>query len=468
MALCQLLKFHFLCAMQCCGKSTVMKAMTGRELFLTGTGATTRAPVRVELRNISPEFSEHVHVSVHFGDKNLQLQPNDNLAAIVKSMMDTIPHDTFQEEEIVVKIAQPNVPNLTLIDIPGLSTDPQTHAIARHYIERRNTLVICLVDAGYVDLASHEVAGMVRQAGKLSNAMLVLTRTDEVTTQAIKSKVLDRLLYSSREMNLTGFRRDNVFAVTAQMPPAEVAAGLSERNLFQRQILDLLPELGAPYKDQAVYIETHCTTANLVRALVPWYEDFIKKVGIPSALSSLHHELSLANQVLEELGEAVDKLTVKEVMEEICSLCNIQAAAKILLRKEVSGQMQVPAIIMPEFQGMPALPDYIARPMPPEHEVLARAQQQHQVASATLHAISLWLGHGGRPAYYTLILDMISLAIAQSSPLRLERFEDLIQKVHVGLLQAIDPQAVERAIFQHGLIKDLLNGFPDVLQEGET
>ena len=268
--------------LQSVGKSTFMEAITKRPIFPQGPGATTRAPVVLHLEHVQPGAAEHI--SVTFRGTAVPLGNDASIPATVTSSMQQVPADELTAEEIVVRIRKPGLPSITLIDTPGISDQlPSSYDIARAYLQSDSTLVICVVDAGYIDLAPHQAVTLVKQAGKLHDAVLVLTRTDEVTiAKAIQERVLDRVLGRSQEMQRTGFSR--AYAVIPKLSRDAADAGGSEQDVFQRQFLQLLPSLGPEYEGSQAAVKAHVSMASLISGIVPWFEGFVRRRWIHSIM----------------------------------------------------------------------------------------------------------------------------------------------------------------------------------------
>ncbi|KAK9866200.1 hypothetical protein WJX84_003904 [Apatococcus fuscideae] len=414
--------------LQSVGKSTFMEAITKRPIFPQGPGATTRAPVVLHLEHVQPGAAEHI--SVTFRGTAVPLGNDASIPATVTSFMQQVPADELTAEEIVVRIRKPGLPSITLIDTPGISDQlPSSYDIARAYLQSDSTLVICVVDAGYIDLAPHQAVTLVKQAGKLHDAVLVLTRTDEVTiAKAIQERVLDRVLGQSQEMQRTGFSR--AYAVIPKLSRDAADAGGSEQDVFQRQFLQLLPSLGPEYEGSQAAVKAHVSMASLISGIVPWFEGFVRRRGVPLALRWLRPRLVAAEDKLLDLGPPAEGLSARQVMAEVSEDCNLQ-------------------------EGL-AAPD------------LRFYAEQRKLSAAALAGIKAWLGHGSPAAvYYKLIREAVGHAFAARSPLRPERFVHLREAVvEDRLWRAIAPAEVQDAVLGLSCIKDLPLGTPDLMQPG--
>ena len=74
---------------------------------------------------------------------------------------------------------------MELVDLPGIQTFPDdyakaTTALVTKYLNKPDTLVLCVVDATIPSLDSSTALAMIRAADKLSNTILALTKSDLV------------------------------------------------------------------------------------------------------------------------------------------------------------------------------------------------------------------------------------------------------------------------------------------------
>ncbi|KAK9867743.1 hypothetical protein WJX84_007087 [Apatococcus fuscideae] len=304
--------------LQAAGKSKFMTAISKCNFSPSGKGLTTKAPVRLCLEPI-PSHADQVF-EVSFRGRLHPCCAESDIAQTVGEIMQTeIPGTKLTSDEITVRICKAGVPPLVLIDTPGIREDNTgSKELVSKYL-RDGHLVICLVEACFINLDSHAAVQLVRYHGKVGNTRLVLTRTDEVTTRdAIQDKVLSRILGWSTQMQTAGF--PSAYAVIAEHPEGSSGANsldLNERAHFEQQIFQRLPQLDAAFHPHIDFIRQHCTVRNLIEALVPWFEDFLRREGVPIALQWLQPKLRDASRRITDLGRPVEEITVQEVMEAV-------------------------------------------------------------------------------------------------------------------------------------------------------
>ncbi|RCK55560.1 Dynamin-related protein DNM1 [Candida viswanathii] len=217
---------------QSCGKSSVLENIVGRDFLPRGTGIVTRRPLVLQLINISeddpivkrvpqptPEEKrrqtpdsdslEEINLEDHLrkmnggGSKKPSAEWGEFLHIPNKRFYDF--HDIRREIEaetariagqnkgisrlpINLKIYSPNVLNLTLVDLPGLTKIPigdqptdierQTRNLILEYISKQNCIILAVSPAN-VDLVNSESLKLARQVDPTGKRTLgVLTKID--------------------------------------------------------------------------------------------------------------------------------------------------------------------------------------------------------------------------------------------------------------------------------------------------
>lgn len=220
---------------QSCGKSSVLENIVGKDFLPRGTGIVTRRPLVLQLINVSeddPIVTKVPPQQQQQQQQQLQLQYSDSLDEInledhlrkmngsTKSKKPSaewgeflhIPNKRFYnfsdirreiENEtlriagqnkgisrlpINLKIYSPNVLNLTLVDLPGLTKIPigdqptdiekQTRSLILEYISKQNCIILAVSPAN-VDLVNSESLKLGRQVDPTGKRTIgILTKLD--------------------------------------------------------------------------------------------------------------------------------------------------------------------------------------------------------------------------------------------------------------------------------------------------
>ena len=169
---------------QSSGKSSVLEAIVGKEFLPRGTGIVTRRPLLLALEQSSgDEFAEFGHRPGH------RLPLGDAVRNEIVAETDRVcPGQNISPDPIVLKIFSPSVLNLTLIDLPGLTTvalDGQDEDVVGKirkmvfkFIEKQSCLILAVspANADLANSAALQAAKLVDPRGQ--RTIGVLTKVD--------------------------------------------------------------------------------------------------------------------------------------------------------------------------------------------------------------------------------------------------------------------------------------------------
>ncbi|KAL6498834.1 hypothetical protein OROGR_028381 [Orobanche gracilis] len=172
--------------MESSGKSSVLESIVGKDFLPRGSGIVTRRPLVLQLHRIEEgiEYAEFGH---------LPRKKFTDFAAARKEIADETDRETGRSKQIssvpiYLSIYSPNVVNLTLIDLPGLTkvaVEGQSESIVmdienmvRSYIEKPNCIILAVSPANQ-DLATSDAIKISREVDpKGERTFGVLTKID--------------------------------------------------------------------------------------------------------------------------------------------------------------------------------------------------------------------------------------------------------------------------------------------------
>ncbi|BDA43615.1 Dynamin-related protein 1E [Coccomyxa sp. Obi] len=174
---------------QSSGKSSVLEAVVGKDFLPRGTGIVTRRPLVLQLVRLEDpnarEYGEFLH-------NNREKMYN------FEAIRDEIENETNRylkgkgravaPEPIQLTVYSPNVPNLTLVDMPGLTKVPidgqpksivrELEDMARSYIKGDNAIILAVTPAN-ADLATSDALHLAREVDPTGERTIgVLTKLD--------------------------------------------------------------------------------------------------------------------------------------------------------------------------------------------------------------------------------------------------------------------------------------------------
>ncbi|KAI3449275.1 hypothetical protein Pfo_005940 [Paulownia fortunei] len=171
---------------QSSGKSSVLESIVGKDFLPRGSGIVTRRPLVLQLHRIDEgrEYAEFGH---------LPRKRFTDFAAVRKEISDETDRETGRSKQIstvpiYLSIYSPNVVNLTLIDLPGLTkvaVEGQSESVVmdienmvRSYIEKPNCIILAVSPANQ-DLATSDAIKISREVDpKGERTFGVLTKID--------------------------------------------------------------------------------------------------------------------------------------------------------------------------------------------------------------------------------------------------------------------------------------------------
>ncbi|XP_027339992.1 dynamin-related protein 5A isoform X3 [Abrus precatorius] len=172
---------------QSSGKSSVLESVVGKDFLPRGSGIVTRRPLVLQLHKIeegSREYAEFLH---------LPRKRFTDFVAVRKEIQDETDRETGRTKQIStvpihLSIYSPNVVNLTLIDLPGLTkvaVEGQPDSIVkdiedmvRSYIEKPNCIILAISPANQ-DLATSDAIKISREVDPTGDRTIgVLTKID--------------------------------------------------------------------------------------------------------------------------------------------------------------------------------------------------------------------------------------------------------------------------------------------------
>lgn len=171
---------------QSSGKSSVLESLVGRDFLPRGTGIVTRRPLILQLEHC-PDFPEYGLFGHKPGQKFLDF---NQILREIELETDRLVgrRQGISDDPIRLKITSPNVIDITLVDLPGLTKNPvgdQPHNICDlikqmvlKFIQNENSIILA-VSAANSDLATSDSLRIAREVDpKGFRTLGVITKID--------------------------------------------------------------------------------------------------------------------------------------------------------------------------------------------------------------------------------------------------------------------------------------------------
>lgn len=188
---------------QSSGKSSVLESIVGRDFLPRGKGIVTRRPLILQLRYNAPSASEQASVPetptsgpdewgefAHHPDRRFTdfSEIRDEIVNVTHSEAGT--SKGISDKPIRLKIYSPQVLDLTLVDLPGITKvavkgqpqdiEAQVRAMCLRYVSRPNSIILA-VTAGTNDIANSDALKLAREVDPDGNRTIgVITKLDQL------------------------------------------------------------------------------------------------------------------------------------------------------------------------------------------------------------------------------------------------------------------------------------------------
>ncbi|XP_054434503.1 interferon-induced GTP-binding protein Mx2 [Pteronotus mesoamericanus] len=196
---------------QSSGKSSVLEALSGIALP-RGSGIVTRCPLVLKMKK---QFSRETSWKGKISYQNVELQlqqPSQVEREIVRAQNIVAGSGVGISHELIsLEISSTDVPDLTLIDLPGITRLPvgdqppdigqQVKALIKKYIQRQETINLVVIPCN-VDIATTEALSMAQEVDPEGDRTIgILTKPDLVDKGAEKNvlNVVQNLTYSLKK-----------------------------------------------------------------------------------------------------------------------------------------------------------------------------------------------------------------------------------------------------------------------------
>ncbi|KAK4729132.1 hypothetical protein R3W88_022120 [Solanum pinnatisectum] len=325
---------------QSSGKSSVLEALVGRDFLPRGSDICTRRPLVLQLEkrsagigNDSLEWGEFAHLP----EKRFYDFSAIRREILAETEKEVGVNKGVSDKQIRLKICSPNVLNITLVDLPGITKVPvgdqpsDIEARIRNMIMsyiKQETSIILAVSPANADLANSDALQMAKQVDPTG------TRTIGVIT---KLDIMDK------GTNATNFLLGKV--IPLRLGYIGVVNRSQEDINNNRPIREALAYEEQFFRDYHVYrgLSDRCGIPQLAKKLNQILEQHIRNV-LPTLKTDLTSHLVAVEKELRAYGEALESKGERGAM-----LLNILTKYSEAFSSEVDGKSQ--AMTTKELSG---------------------------------------------------------------------------------------------------------------------
>ncbi|XP_029692405.1 dynamin-2 isoform X1 [Takifugu rubripes] len=189
---------------QSAGKSSVLENFVGRDFLPRGSGIVTRRPLILQLVNSNAEYAEFLHCKgkkfVDFEEVRAEIEAETDRITGSNKGISPIP--------INLRVYSPNVLNLTLIDLPGMTKVPvgdqpidienQIRDMLLQFITKESCLILAVTPAN-TDLANSDALKMAKEVDPQGVRTIgVITKLDLMDEGTDAKEILENKLLPLR------------------------------------------------------------------------------------------------------------------------------------------------------------------------------------------------------------------------------------------------------------------------------
>lgn len=184
---------------QSSGKSSVLESLSGVELP-KGQGMVTRVPLILRLKGSS---SSDVSTKITIGYNNREEEiTEEEIAAALSSATEALAGagKGIADKPITLNVSRPGAPDLTLVDLPGITRVPvqgqpddiyeRIHQLIHHYINPEESIILNVLSAA-MDFSVCESIRMSRQVDQLGKRTLAVVTKVDLCPDGLLKKITD-------------------------------------------------------------------------------------------------------------------------------------------------------------------------------------------------------------------------------------------------------------------------------------
>ena len=282
---------------QSTGKSSIIESIVGLDFLPRGEGVVTRRPLELRLFHI-----DSGKPWAKFEEKN---ERNYTNFTEVKSTIQELTNEVckgdknIEDKPIILNIYSKTCPDLTIIDLPGITKVPVgdqpnnieeiTKNMAKKYIDDPLTIILCAISANS-DIATSDGLKLAKEIDKEGTRTLgVLTKIDIMDEGTDIKKILE-----NKEIEL---KLGYVGVINRSKKDLDCKLSMEEslnkeEKFFKNHKI---------YKNMDTY---YFGTKQLINRLSKIYFRIIKE-SLPKIINSINDRIKTINEELEELGKPI-------------------------------------------------------------------------------------------------------------------------------------------------------------------
>jgi len=301
---------------QSSGKSSILNSILGMDILPTGSNMVTRGPLQLELvqsvTDVKAVFGEYID-SEWVEIKSIKIQYPDptmeqkyEISSIIKSITTQYAGEgmNITDKPIYLRIYSPNIPNLSLVDLPGLTmvacTDKgqpkdikdKIRTLLHSYIDNPETIILAVMPAR-TDIEADIALDLIKECDSEGKRTIgVLTKLDLMNEGTDVTNYLENRVSKDLQLKLGYY-------------------GIKNRSKMEMSSMNVLDGLKAEYeffKNHRIYsnnkYKDNLGIPSLCKNLSSVLVKSLKR-NLPTILEKINSELIINEKELEKLGNPI-------------------------------------------------------------------------------------------------------------------------------------------------------------------
>nr|KAF6478150.1 MX dynamin like GTPase 1 [Molossus molossus] len=307
---------------QSSGKSSVLEALSGVALP-RGSGIVTRCPLVLKLRKLGQEDKWKGKVS--YWDTELDISDASEVEQAIRKAQVVIAGEGvgISQELITLEVSSPHVPDLTLIDLPGITrvavgNQPadigrQILKLIQKYIKKQETIILVVVPSN-MDIATTEALSMAQEVDPEGDRTIDMVRNAFANVskknyeeflnlyRTSKSKIEDIRLEQEKEA-------EKCIRLHFQMEQIVYCQDQEYRTSLQKIQEKELEEKKKSGKGLIEQVSSDCSLAEIFQHLLAYRQEASKRL-------SNHIPLIIQYFILQSYGQQLQKAMLQLLQDK--------------------------------------------------------------------------------------------------------------------------------------------------------
>nr|WLR81518.1 interferon-induced GTP-binding protein Mx3 [Andrias davidianus] len=333
---------------QSSGKSSVLEALSGVTLP-RGSGIVTRCPLELKLKKA--KRGDEWSGNISYEGYSMELESPSQVEREIIKAQDSLAGGGvgISHNLISLEVSSPDVPDLTLIDLPGIARvavgdqpkdiGDQIKKLITKFIERQETINLVVVPSN-VDIATTEALEMARQVDPSGERTLGILTKPDLVDKGTEKNVIDVV-----KNNTIPLKKG--YMIVKCRGQQEIQQQLSLEEAIQKEAIF--------FEDHEYFssllLEGHATIPVLAERLTTELVEHINK-SLPALEQQIKEKLKVAKEELKKCGKGVPdteaerlsflvqiiKLFIEDILATSCGEENVSSKGKVRLFTNVRNQ----------------------------------------------------------------------------------------------------------------------------------